>query len=104
GSYAFTLNDNIYSVAYNAKSLSIHLKSSVDIKDMVNHIKDIIRNNNVFRSKHMEVYGDLIVNFQRKPEASFDDVILDPTLKADIFDNTIYQLEELDESNGCILY
>src|SRR3989344_4745930 len=38
------------------------------------------------------------------PSITFDDVIIDEKLKEDIYDNTIFQLENLDENNGVIFY
>jgi len=70
-------------------------------------IKDEIKNNNPLRNKHLYIYDTsdcLAGTIKKRPTVNFSDVILDDTLKSDIYDNTIFHLEKMVENNGIILF
>ena len=107
GNIVFEWNNQLYNLYISGDSYSNILKSNGDISDLVKLLKHEIRYNNPLKGKlfQMKLTVDGFYPLMKAvPNITFDDVILDEKLKEDIYDNTIFQLENLDENNGIILH
>ena len=83
------------------------LKSDTDVTEIVSLLKNKIRHENPLKAKLFQIklgrdgFYPLI---KAIPTITFDSVILDDKMKEDIYDNTIFQLEYLEENNGVIFH
>jgi len=107
GEFVFNYNEYIIYCLLDARALSVQFKTNGDLTEIIKEIDYEIKENNPLRNKHIHIlpnYGDFIAVIKKLPKTTFDDVILPKDLKEDIYDNTIFQLEEIEGNNGIILY
>lgn len=107
GNIVFEWEGNLYNMYIDSDNYSNILKSNVEVTPLVHLLKDKIRYENPLRGKLFQVKQSRDGFFpimKPIPRITFNDVIMDKKLKEDIYDNTIFQLENLDENNGVILY
>ena len=109
GQRIFSLKDTnkLISCSPNREFLTISLTANFDISEVVAKIKHEIKWNNPIRRKNIQILqtrGGFRTIFKPIPKVSFKDVILDKTVKDDIYDNTIYQLKNVDGNNGIIMH
>jgi len=103
GMIFFCYNNAPYMYIADVDTGSNVIRSSVDISTLVGSLKDFIKNNNPLREKNVYVAQDGII-MKKADDIKFEDVIIDETIRDDIYDNTIFQLECLPDNNGIILY
>lgn len=107
GRIIFTYNSKIYVLTMDSERSSISLDSNNDITDLIGMIKEQIKYYNPIRKKHIQIveaYEGLTYIFKNVPTTTLNDIILNPTIKEDIYDNTIFHLDNLEGNNGIILY
>lgn len=107
GQLIFTYQNKLYLLNINCESHTVTLNSNNDISVLVDSIKEEIKYRNPIRNKHLQIIpgGDgLAYLFKNPPTVTFDNIIMDDKIKEDIYDNTIFHLENLDDNNGIILY
>lgn len=106
GIIAFIYNGKIIMYNVAPEDLGNTIMSNNNITDLIDILKDKIKNDNPLRYKHLQIIdtGDGFMGiFKKIPNINLDDVILKKELKDDLFDNTIFHLKNLNESNGIIL-
>lgn len=109
GKAAFTIGSKVFVYAVNGRRGTNSINSNHDITGLVEDLKKEIRENNPLRNRHIQIAcephgGDFHCLYKKPPSVTFDDVILDDTLKEDIYDNTIFHMKNLKENNGIILH
>lgn len=107
GNIVFEWQGNLYNMYIDSENHSNILKSNIEVTSLVHLLKEKIRYENPLRGKLFQVKqsnGGFFPIMKSIPKITFNDVIMDKKLKDDIYDNTIFQLENLDENNGIILY
>jgi len=107
GNIVFEWNNHLYNLYIDGEDYSNILKSDSDITEIVKFLKHEIRYENPLKGKLFQVRQSrdgFYPIMKSVPNITFDSVILDEKLKEDIYDNTIFQLEHLDENNGIILH
>lgn len=107
GDIIFTYDGKIYllNICSDAQCVTIKSNNSIDI--LIENINKEIKYNNPLRNKHIQIVSirdGLEYIYKNPPKITFDNVIIDKTLKDDIYDNTIFHLENLDDNNGVIFY
>ena len=105
--FSFKDTNKLISCSPNREFLTISLTANFDISEIVTKLKHEIKWNNPIRKKNIQILqtrGGFRTIFKPVPKVSFKDVILDKHVKDDIYDNTIYQLKEVDGNNGIILH
>jgi ATP-dependent Zn protease len=107
GNIVFEWQGNLYNMYIDSDNYSNILKSNVEVTSLVHLLKEKIRYKNPLRGKLFQVKqarDGFFPIMKPIPKITFKDVIIDQKLKEDIYDNTIFQLENLDENNGIILH
>lgn len=107
GNIVFEWNKNLYNLFIDGESYQLVIKSNVDIGELIVKLKHEIKYNNPLKGKLFQVKqakNDFIPIMKKIPNLTFKDIILDEKLKEDIYDNTIFQLDNLDENNGVIFF
>lgn len=107
GNIVFEWKNHLFNLYINGEDYANVLKSDTDITEIVQFLKHEIRYNNPLKGKLFQIRlsrEGFYPIIKAIPNITFNDVILDEKLKEDIYDNTIFQLENLDENNGVILY
>ena len=107
GNIAFEWRGNLYNMYIDADSNCNILKSNIEVTELVKILKEKIRFENPLRGKlfQIKISNDGFRPIMKAvPSITFKDVIMDEKLKEDIYDNTIFQLENLNENNGIILH
>lgn len=100
------LIDNIL-ISYNPSDLTTSIKSSFDLSALKSKLDDEIINNNCIKGKQLRLFynnsiGVYDYNIIKPDNFNISSVIMDPVLKEDIVDNTLFNLENLDYNNGVI--
>ncbi|MDW8438169.1 MAG: ATP-binding protein [Chloroherpetonaceae bacterium] len=110
GSIAFSHRDKVfvYTVATETHTPSNTLTGSGDISEMVERINREIKWNNPLRNKHIQIVQsgrrEYECLFKKPPDITLDQIICDPQMKEDIFDQTILHFETIKGNNGIILH
>jgi len=107
GDIIFYYNKQLFIYKISTDGFKNKILSNGSTHLFVKIIKDEIKNNNPLRNKHLYIYDTsdcLAGTIKKRPTVNFSDVILDDTLKSDIYDNTIFHLEKMVENNGIILF
>jgi predicted AAA+ superfamily ATPase len=110
GAIGFSYQNKIfvYTIASEMQTPSNTLTGSGDISELVAQINDEIKWRNPLRNKHLQIVQsgrrEYECLFKKPPELSFDEVICDPAMKEDIFDQTILHFEKIGGNNGIILH
>jgi SpoVK/Ycf46/Vps4 family AAA+-type ATPase len=110
GSIAFSYQNKVfvYTITSEAHPASNTLTGSGDISELVAQINAEIKWRNPLRNKHLQIVqsgrSEYECLFKKPPEISFDEVICDPAMKEDIFDQTILHFEKIGGNNGIILH
>lgn len=107
GNVVFEWEGNLYNMYIDSDNFVHVLKSNVEVTKLVYLLKEKIRYNNPLRGKLFQIKQSnegFFPIMKPIPKITFNDVIMDEKLKEDIYDNTIFQLENLNENNGIILY
>lgn len=107
GNIVFEWEKNLYNLYIDGESYSLILKSNTEVTRLVKILKDKVRYENPLRGKLFQIKqgkSGFVPIIKPVPNITFSDVILDEKLKEDIYDNTIFQLENLNENNGIILH
>lgn len=107
GNLAFSIAGRIYHYRADVDACSQTLSSNADISELVMTLKREIKENNPLRRKHLQLVasqGDFRGLMKPVPSTTFNKLVLDPLTAADIFDNTILQMESLNSGNGIILH
>ena len=107
GQLIFTYQNKLYLLNINCEAQTVTLNSNNDISVLVESIKEEIKYRNPIRNKHLQIVpgsDGLNYIFKNPPAVTFDNIIMDDKIKEDIYDNTIFHLENLDDNNGIILY
>lgn len=98
----------VYTVSTEMDALSNTITGNGDIDELVERINYEIKWNNPLRNKHIQLVpsgrSEYECLFKKPPVISFDDLICDPEMKADIFDQTILHFEHIEGNNGIILH
>ncbi len=104
---AYVIDKRLVKVFLNLDANTISFKSNSEIIDLKEKLEHEIKYNNPLRRKHIHIVHEnsgIGWFYKKKPTVEFKDIILEPKLLEDIYDNTIFQLEHMDENNGIILY
>lgn len=107
GQQIFNYENKLYVIDIDGNHGTVTINSNNDISEIVEKIKHEIKYNNPIRNKHIQITnsGDGInYIFKNPPTTTFDDIIMDEKIKEDIYDNTIFHLENLNDNNGIIFY
>jgi len=107
GQQVFNYENKLYVIDINSNCGTVTINSNNDISEIIEKIKYEIKYNNPIRNKHIQITnGSDGVNyiFKNPPSTTFDDIIMDEKIKEDIYDNTIFHLENLNDNNGIIFY
>lgn len=107
GAIVFYYKEQIFYYIINYRSYMNKIVSNKSVNKLVDAIKFEIKNNNPLRNKHLHLYetsDGLSGTIKKKPNVKFSDVILNEDLKSDIYDNTIFHLDNIKENNGVILF
>lgn len=108
GLWVFSLEGKLYQyeISWAADTHTISGKHPVDT--LVQRIDEELRLRNPIRNKHAEFIArpphGLEVRLRRQPCVSLDDVVLEPKRCEDIFNNTIFHLDQLEGNNGLIFH
>lgn len=92
---------------YTANHNWVSIQSNYDITDLTNNINNFIKNSNPMKGHNtmMSGYGEGIeLSFIAVDNINEDSVILDKEIKDNIFDNTVFQLNNIKGGNGIILH
>jgi predicted AAA+ superfamily ATPase len=83
-------------------------KATRDLHKLVGTVREEIRLRNPLRGQHVQIVGDEEYSFRAilkpTPQTSFEQLIVDPRMAEDIYDNTIFQLKHTRFSNGVIFH
>ncbi len=107
GIETFSYKDNIYAYKVDSRNYSNVIKGIEDITELIDELKYRIKWKNPLKGQFIQIietnngFSPII---KKIPTTKFTDVIMDDALKEGIYDNTIFQLKELDSSNGIILH
>lgn len=107
GSLVFVYKGIIYALGFSLKYAFVSIKSNYNVSELVKMFDEQIKWNNPLRYKHLYVIGDgdgMSCEFRKIPKVTFDNVILKKEILDDVFDNTIFQIKNLEGTNGIILY
>lgn len=105
GNKVYTTHSKIVSYSPCIENLTIGLHTTGSINALVEILKNEIRTNNPLRGKNLQIVmgaSGFDVIYKPVPKTTFDDVILNQAMKDDIYDNTIFQLKNIDSNNGII--
>lgn len=84
------------------------LRTKEAVGPLAEAINTYIREKNPVRGNFLQILPEdgnhLSALFRENPDISKDDLILDPVMMEDIFDNTVVTLRDLQESNGIIIH
>lgn len=98
----------VYTVVTDMGTYSNTIMANNDIDELVERINYEIKWNNPLRNKHIQLVAsgrhDYECLFKKSPEISFEEIICDPEMKADIFDQTILHFAHIEGNNGVILH
>lgn len=107
GAKVYNIKGQILVCVPSIDSSSTTISGNHDFTDLVDKIKDYVKWNNPLRRKNIQIIETnrgFKAIFKPIPHTTFESVILDKEMKADIYDQTIFQLKEIDGNNGIILY
>ena len=107
GSIIFYYDDQLFYYIVNHRNFMNKIVSNKDVSELINKIKIELKENNPLRNKHLYLYENcdgLNGTIKKRPSITFSDVILDEKLKSDIYDNTIFHLDNMNENNGVIIF
>ena len=107
GDVSFVFKNNIYYIKYDIRTWSHKIVGNTPIFEVYEGIQNALETKNPLKRKHIQLvqtssgFGAI---FKKVPNVSFDEVIMNEKLKEDIYDNSIFQLKNLQENNGIILH
>jgi len=105
GSIAFIWNNSLYFAGFNPYDDVITISNKTDIEQLKEYIEKEIKENNIYKNKLIYYSDNPTRTDIRVPvNVNFDNIILDNNIKRDIYDNTIYYINNIEKSNGIILY
>jgi hypothetical protein len=107
GTLSFILNGKIYTCTFSYNSFTATFSTEAgDINFIKNGLtKEYMKSKNPLIGKCFSLYPNMESFYYRNvPDVTFDNVILNKELKDDIYLNTIYHLETLDDNNGIIFH
>jgi len=107
GNIVFEWKNHLYNLFISGDDYANVLKSDADVTELVALLKNKIRHENPLKGKLFQIklgHDGFYPLMKSIPNISFSDVILDEKMKEDIYDNTIFQLENLNENNGVIFH
>jgi chromosomal replication initiation ATPase DnaA len=107
GTFIFTINNKIFTYTFDSRSWSHTVSGTTPIYDVYRQIEDSFEKYNPLKRKHIQLIpsGNGFTGiFKQQPKTTFNDLIIPNQMKEDINDNTIFQLKNLNENNGIILY
>ena len=105
GNFVYTLEEQL--IFYSAVGNNHTFKSNNDLSALVDRINEYIKTHNPIVGGHFHLEYSNTYGFQLLPkktsDISFDDLILDPEMKEDIIDNTVFHINNVKMNNGIIL-
>jgi len=107
GCTAFTYKDHPYIWTSDSKASCHTIKSNGPLAPLIKMIDNYIRSKNPLRNKNLLIYqsnGHFECLFNENPGITFDQCIVEPGIKEEVYDNTILQLKTMDMNNGIILH
>lgn len=109
GIFNFIYKDAICSFVTDADSLhtSITVSNKKIAAELEKEINEYIRNNNPIKNKLIyliQARSGIAFEIKQTPKETFDSIILDEKIKEDIIDNTLGNLQLVDDNNGLIFY
>lgn len=96
-----------FSLAFDQKTSSITLSSNLNVNKLKEHFENYIKNNNPLRRKNLQIFekqGDFHIAYHLIPDLPWEKLIIDPEIKDKIWNNTIFQMDNLDLNNGLIFH
>jgi predicted AAA+ superfamily ATPase len=100
----FKFQGEIFTLHTNPQNSTNMLSSAVDdISGIGKEIDQIIKETNHLRG-NLILIDDNIINFRGIPNITFENAVFSSEIKQDIIDNTIFHIEQMDQSNGIIFY
>lgn len=107
GTFIFTYNNKIFTYIFDSRGLTHTISGTSPIYNVYRKVENYFQEFNPLRKKHIHLIpsGNGFTGiFKQPPKISFNDLIINDQMKEDIIDNTIFQIKNLNENNGIILY
>lgn len=107
GGIAFHSGSKNYVLEFDHKVSSITLSGKNNVRKIRTFLDDYIKFNNPLKRKNVQLShkcGDLVVTFHAVDPMPWSSLILDSKMKQEIWDNTIFHLENMDQNNGLIFH
>ncbi len=106
GTVAFAWEDRVHCYECDVDNMNQTIRSQKSVEALVKAVQEEVKLHNPLRRKHIQIQnsdGGLKAQILSPPKTTFEDLILDPRIKEDLYDNTIFQLKNVPTNNGVIL-
>ena len=107
GMIVFHQKSKNYTLVFDHKVSTITLSTKKDVSKMKDYFENYIKFNNPLKRKNLQVYakgGDITIAYHPITPVKWETLIIDPAIKNQIWENTIFQMENLDLNNGLIFH
>ena len=103
----YSIGGHLVALCTDLDSWTVTVRSKHDITRLIVRLKSELKHGNPLRARHLQLLpddGSFRAVLKPVPKTSFRDLVLDPRLVEDIFDNTIFQLKATHLNNGIIFH
>ena len=109
GTMSFSYQGKLYGYVADWENDSHRVFSGDSDNAAIDAMKLALRWQNPLRNKHIQVMsgrrnGELDLKIRRTPKINLDGVVIDPTLREEMRENTVYHLQNINGDNGIILH
>ena len=102
GTEIYSIKGQIFSVKYERELMKIKI-AYTGMPEIITQLEEFVKTKNRLRGQLFQIVeDDMMFEIIKTPEADIKDVIMNEEHKADIIENTIYELTEMHRSNAII--
>lgn len=109
GTMSFSYKGKLYGYIADWEKDSHRVFSETSESEAIEAMKHALRWKNPIRNKHLQIISgrrksNIDIKIRNTPQIDFDAVVMDPQLRTELRDNTIYHLQNIQGDNGIILH
>ena len=98
--------EKIHTITVNGQGFLIFISGKY-VEELYDILMELIKSNNPLRNKSLQMINtDMGLSYKMRnyKKVTLNNIVIDKDMKEDIRDNTLFHLEQFNDSNGIILY